>query len=126
MTLRPQVWGAGVSQAQVFRDVEPLLSSVADGHSACLIGVGHHASGHRAATVLGARDSEAGAAGGGGGGGGSGGDEAGSEEDDDNAVDFGIGFHAAAAVLRLVAQRHRLAVAAAEADSDPEGEVRWA
>ena len=114
-----------MSQAQVFRDVEPLLSSVADGHSACLIGVGHHASGHRAATVLGARDSEA-AGGGGGGGGGSGGDEAGSEEDDDNAVDFGIGFHAAAAVLRLVAQRHRLAVAAAAADSDSEGEVRWA
>jgi hypothetical protein len=48
-----KVWGIDVPQSQVFKDVEVLLSSVVDGHCACLIGVGDNVSAHRSTSVFG-------------------------------------------------------------------------
>jgi hypothetical protein len=121
-----KVWGADASSAAVFRDMEPLLVGVVHGHSACLVGIGDEFTSNRSGTVLGARDRDV-----------ANdvdeeqnskpimGNENGDKEqknlhgaspfsssfDPESAVDFGLGFHAAAAVLHLLEEKAQSAAA---------------
>lgn len=46
------VWGYDHSQADVFADVEPLVGSVVDGHSACVMAYGDAQSGEKTVVVF--------------------------------------------------------------------------